>query len=322
MSVWPPVGLAPMAGYTGAPLRLLCRWLGAGLVYTELISAEAATRDREYAERQFRLESGEHPVAVQLAGSDPARLGDAAAMAEQAGADLVDLNLGCPASRVTRSLGGAALAAEPRLAESCLRAMAEAVRIPVTAKLRAGQRAGDESYLDLAVRLEQAGAAALALHGRSVQQGFAGRADWCTIASLVEVVRVPVLGNGDVRSARDVMAMMRQTGCAGVLIGRAGPRNPWVFAQARALLEDGLESLGPSCPARLAVMLWYVQALHRVYGERDAVSQSRTQLLPLSRGLAGAAALRRELARAGTLTELRDAILRCWAQHLGDGERP
>lgn len=307
-----------MAGYTSPPFRLLCCWMGAELVYTELISAEGLTREPNYRRSQLMLSSLEHPVAVQLFGADPRRLAESAAMAEAAGADIIDLNLGCPAPVVTHSGGGAALAAQPAIAVKCVRAMVEAVRVPITAKLRAGLQPGDTGYIDLASRLVDAGVSALALHGRSVKQGFRGHADWRTISALVKAAPVPVLGNGDVACAADAVRMLRETGCKGVLIGRAAVGDPWLFARSAAVFGGQEEPAPPSPLARLAVMLWYVHRLAKDFGEKEAVRLGRLQLTPFSRGLPGAVALRRSLGSARSFADLRTAVLVAWATVVGE----
>ena len=307
--VSPPIGLAPMAGYTSLPMRLLARRAGAGIVYTEMLSAEAMTRKPEYAAEHLVLSAHERPVVVQIFGGDPARLAEAAAMAEEAGASIIDLNLGCPAPKVMRSGAGAALAANPTKAARCLAAIKQAVRVPVTAKLRAGFQAGDHSYVELARRLEDAGAAALALHARTVEQAFKGRADWRAIARLVEAVSIPVLGNGDVKSGADALDMFESTGCGGVLIGRAAIGNPWLFSEVAAAV-GGLPSYPDPLPLhRIAVALWYIECLEECYG-RDALHLARVQLLPFIRGIDGAKRLRQEIAGARSVTDIKQAILR------------
>jgi tRNA-dihydrouridine synthase B len=307
----PPVVQAPMAGVTSVPARMLARRAGAGAVWTEMVSAEALTREPEREAGKLVLSRAEHPVAVQLFGADAARLADAAAMAEAAGADLVDLNLGCPMAPVVNAGAGVALAAQPQRAGECVRAMARAVSVPVTVKMRAGARAGDESYLALARRLVDEGAAAVTLHGRTAAQAFRGDADWTTVARLVEALAAPVIGNGDVRTAEDALRRIAETGCAAVMIGSGAMGNPWLFGEIAAAMAgaDPAAMREPSADERLTVALWHAQMLVLEHGERDGLLEARRQLLPYLKGMAGSKGRRAEMSRAESLEEIAEAIL-------------
>lgn len=315
VTVRPPVGLAPMAGYTSLPMRLLARRAGAGLVYTEMLSAEALTRKPDYRATHLVFSPAEQPLAVQLFGADPGRLAEAAAMAAAAGAAIIDLNLGCPSPRIMRSGAGAALAAQPQRAAECLAAIVGAVDLPVTAKLRAGAHAGDRSFVDLARRLQDAGAAAVCLHARTVEQQFTGRADWSAISELVEAVDVPVFGNGDVRTPEDALQMLARTGCAGVLVGRAAIGDPWLFARVAAHLHGSPGPAEPTAQERIAVVLWYASVLRTAYGAQRAQRLARTQLLPFVRGMPGARKLRSSIATASDFSALFRAVLDYWSAY-------
>lgn len=311
LQIYPPVGMAPMAGFTSLPLRLMARRAGAGFAYTEMISAEALVRGCSVARRRLAISPGEHPVFAQLYGAEPSVLAEAAAVAEQFGADVIDLNLGCVAPEALRCGAGAALAAQPKAAAACVAAIVSATGCCVTVKMRAGRSPGDCSYLDLARRLVDEGASAIALHARTTSQGLRGQADWRLIADLVEAANVPVLGNGDVRSWGDAAAMLASTGCAGVLVGRAALGNPWLFSQIAAALQNGPKPATPCARERLAAALWLAgmltstDAAHKVAG-------LRRQVLPFLRAAPGMKRLREAVAGARSAEEIRQAILGYW----------
>jgi nifR3 family TIM-barrel protein len=241
IQVDPPLVMAPLHEITDQPFRRMIRQVGGvGLTVSEMISSEALIRHARKAERMMASE-GERPYAMQLAGSDPEHLGEAARMAQAAGADAVDLNMGCPASNVTKGGAGSALLKDIRLAESCVRAMARAVTVPVTVKMRAGwdhSQKEKAEYLDFLRMFEANGVAALAIHPRTRAQQYEGQADWSLIARAVDAgLSFPIIGNGDVNTPADAQRMFRETGCAGVMIGRAALTNPWIFRQ---VLDPGL----------------------------------------------------------------------------------
>lgn len=230
-----PFGLAPMAGMTDTAFRRLVKRLGGcGLVVTEMVSAEGLVRGvgrtLEYAE----FTEDERPVAVQLFGGDPGRMAEAAAMVEAMGADVVDVNMGCPVPKVARHTAGCGLMREPARARAIVRAMVRAVRIPVTVKMRAGWDETDINAPELARMVEQEGAAAVAVHGRTAVQGYRGRSDWTLIGRVAAAVRIPVWGCGDCLEPADLVERPAESGAAGVLVGRGALRNPWIFQQARA----------------------------------------------------------------------------------------
>jgi tRNA-dihydrouridine synthase B len=234
-----PVGLAPMAGMTDTAFRrLVKRTGGCGLVVTEMVSSEGLVRgiDRtlEYAE----YTEEERPVSIQIFGGDPVAMADAAQIVEGMGADVVDVNMGCPVPKIAKHQAGCSLMREPGHAASIIRAMARAVKIPVTVKMRAGWNEHEVNAPDLARRVEDAGAAAIAVHGRTAAQSYSGDSDWSLIARVSEGVRVPVFGSGDCVEPAQVVSRLRDHGVGGVLIGRGALRNPWIFRQA-ADLADG-----------------------------------------------------------------------------------
>jgi len=231
----PPLVMAPLHEITDQPFRKMLREVGGvGLTVSEMISSEALVRHARKAERMMASE-GEHPYAMQLAGSDPEHLAEAARLTEAAGADLLDLNMGCPASNVTKGGAGSALLRDLRLAEACVKAIVQAVKVPVTVKMRAGWNAGQKErgeYLDFLRMFEAAGIQGLTIHPRTRTQQYEGQADWSLIAKAVEAgMSYPIIGNGDVVTPEDAHRMVRETGCQGVMIGRAALTNPWIFRQ-------------------------------------------------------------------------------------------
>ncbi len=239
--IQPPLVMAPLHEITDQPFRRMIRQVGGvGLTVSEMISSEALIRHARKAEAMMAGE-GEHPFTMQLAGAVPEHLAEAARMAEAAGADLVDLNMGCPASNVTSGGAGSALLKDIRMAEACVAAMVKAVRVPVTVKMRAGWDSSQKEradYLDFLRMFEAAGVRALAIHPRTRAQQYSGAADWSLITRAVDAgTAFPIIGNGDVATPDDALRMFRETGCAGVMIGRAALTNPWIFRQ---ILEPGL----------------------------------------------------------------------------------
>jgi tRNA-dihydrouridine synthase B len=255
LQIEPPTFLAPMAAVSDLPFRRLCREYGVGLVTTELISVNGLVLGRgkaaEKSRSLLRTHPDERPRGVQLFGSDPVLVAEAAQLAVEEGADLIDFNMGCPVAKVCRLGAGAALLKDPAHAARLVEAAAKAVKVPVTAKLRAGWDAPGEG-LEVARRLVDAGASAIAVHARTRTQGFSGRADWRVITALKEALSVPVIGNGDVASPADALAMQAETGCDGVMIGRGAMGLPVLFREiARALRGEPWE-WPPSLATRAA----------------------------------------------------------------------
>jgi tRNA-dihydrouridine synthase B len=232
-----PVALAPMAGMTDTAFRRLVKGMGGcGLVVTEMVSSEGLVRgiDRtlEYAE----YTEAERPVSIQIFGGDPKVMADAAQIVEGMGADIVDVNMGCPVPKIAKHNAGCSLMREPEHAAEVVRAMASAVKIPVTVKMRAGWNEHAINAPDLARMVEDAGAAALAVHGRTAAQSYTGESDWELIGRVAETVRIPVFGSGDCVEPSQIVSRLRESGASGVLVGRGALRNPWIFSQAAQAL--------------------------------------------------------------------------------------
>src|SRR5574340_1065216 len=245
-----PLVLAPMAGITDLPFRIICREMGAGIVYSEMVSAEALIRDQKRTMVMLSTEPRERPVAFQIFGSRPASMAAAARILSEKDIDIIDINMGCPVPKVLKSGSGSALLKDPGLAREIMEAVVKASRKPVTVKIRLGWDAKNIVAPGFAQAAEQAGIAAVTVHGRTRAQGFSGSADWTMIRTVKRSVGIPVIGNGDVRSGTDAKRMLDETGCDGVMIGRAIQGNPWIFREAKTFLETGLPVPHPSTGER------------------------------------------------------------------------
>lgn len=301
----PCVVLAPMAAVTHAPFRRICREIGGvGLVCTEQISTAALHYSSERTERMLQWSASEKPLSVQLFGADASMMADAAARVVDEGADIVDINMGCWVPKVCRQGAGAALLKNAEQARRVVGAVLSVSRVPVTVKMRAGWSPDSLTSLNLALELEAMGVAGFTLHGRTADQGFEGQADWRWIADFRRSLRVPVIGNGDIRSPEDALRMIESTDCHGVMVGRAAIGNPWLLARVcRALL--GL----PPAPAasldeRAAVAMRHARELIEVMGELPAIRHLRGLLPHYVQGLHGASRLREGMVRACTLGDV------------------
>jgi tRNA-dihydrouridine synthase B len=301
-----PIVLAPMAGITNHPFRLICRELGAGLVVTELLSSHAIHYKNAKTFGMFDWQDNERPVSVQLFGGDPGLMAEAASVAENHGADIVDLNMGCWVPKVAKNGAGAALLKDVCLAADIVRAMVEAVKVPVTVKIRSGWDSSDTTAIEFAQRAQDSGAAAIAVHARFASQGFTGRADWSVIRRVKDVVTIPVIGNGDIESAEDARRMMDETGCDGIMIGRAALGNPWIFREIRASFETGEIMQPPTLSERIDVALRHVNLLAADpnVGEERAVKEMRGQLPHYFKGFHGVSKLRCELVRFNKIADI------------------
>ena len=231
--------LAPMAGVTDLPFRLLCREQGAGLVCMEMVSAKAILYKNRNTEELLTIDPKEHPVSLQLFGSDPDIISEIAKQIEERPFDILDLNMGCPVPKVVNNGDGSALMKNPRLAGEIIEKTARAIKKPLTVKIRKGFDDAHVNAVELAYIAQESGAAAVAVHGRTREQYYAGHADWDIIRQVKEAVSIPVIGNGDIRTPEDVAAMAEQTGCDGYMIARGAEGNPWIFRQILHYFETG-----------------------------------------------------------------------------------
>jgi tRNA-dihydrouridine synthase B len=304
----PPLILAPMAGITDQYFRrILKRIGGVGLVSMEFISSEALTRGSERTRSMMHFHEDERPLAIQIYGSDAARMSDAASYVQELGADVVDINMGCPANKILKGCAGAALMGDLRLAESIIQACRDRLRIPLTVKFRLGLDDGRCNYLDLGKACEASGADAVALHARTARQMFCGKADWDRIRCLKQTLSIPVSGNGDILTPEDALAMWRGTGCDGVMIGRGAMQNPWIFRQTASSLRG--EPVAPvTLEDRRAMILGHFRMLKDQEEERFALHKVRTFTGWYTHGLPNGRHLRQKISSLASVDAFLEAV--------------
>ena len=302
------IALGPMAGVSDLPFRRLCREMGCSLLVTEMVSAKAMHYGNKNTDELLITEEGEHPLAVQLFGSEPDILAEAAKRLEEGPYDLIDFNMGCPVPKVTGNHEGSALMREPALAGRIFEAMVSAVKKPVTVKIRTGW---DEDHInapEIAHIAQECGVSAVTVHGRTRQQFYSGRADWSVIRRVKEHVSIPVIGNGDITGPESALAMIRETGCDGIMIARAARGNPWIFREVKAALKGEEIPARPGTEEICRMMLRHAQMQAEQYTEHMGVMQMRKQFAWYTAGMRGAAAIRREVNCANTLDDLRKLL--------------
>lgn len=303
-----PLVLAPMAGITDLPFRIICREMGAGIVYSEMVSVEALIRDQRRTFSMLATDPRERPVAFQVFGCKPASLAAAARILSERDIDIIDINMGCPVPKVLKSGAGSALLRDLGLAREIMEAVVGSSKKPVTVKIRLGWDAKSIVACDLARTAEAAGVAAIAVHARTKAMGFSGNADWSMIRAVKEAVAMPVIGNGDVRTAQDARRMLDETGCDGVMIGRAIEGNPWIFREARAYLETGRVPAHPTLGERQAVMLRHLGDVTALQGENIGVREMRKHLCWYTKGLPGGGEFREQVNHLSTIGDVTNAI--------------
>jgi tRNA-dihydrouridine synthase B len=286
--------LAPMAGITDLSFRRIAKNLGADLVTSEMISAEGIVRQSPSTKLLLTSHPEEKPLAVQLFGSNPSVMGEAACVVADEEADIIDLNMGCPVPKVLRQGAGAELIRQPIKVRQIVEAVRKAVSIPVTVKTRSGWSESQINILEVARAAEDGGAEAIIIHPRTAKQGFSGKADWNLITEVKQAVSIPVIGNGDVTRPEQVGAVRQLTGCNGVMIGRGAMGNPWIFKQAKQLTQgEGVSE--PSVQERLEVMKHHLELYKESLSGWQSLSGIRSRLMWYSKGLRGSARLRAAL---------------------------
>lgn len=292
-----PVVLAPLAGVTDHTFRLLCREMGASLVYTEMVSADGLVRKNPGTGRLIYFEEAERPIGVQLFGSDVEIMARGAAQLADRGFDLIDLNFGCPVKKVVKRDAGSALMRDPERLARITEAVVGAVDLPVTVKIRSGWCEEAINAVQVARLAQEAGAKAIAVHARTQKMGFSGRADWEIIAQVKAAVSIPVIGNGDIRTPQDARRMLDDTGCDLVMIGRGALGNPWIFRRTDRFLRTGELLPEPNLRERMEVCVRHLRLKVIEHGEYVGVREMRKHVGWYTKGLEKSADLRREIFR-------------------------
>ena len=303
-----PYILAPMAGVTDLPLRLLCKEMGAGLICMEMVSAKAISFHNKNTEKLMEIEEKERPVSMQLFGSDPDLIAEMAAQIEERPFDILDLNMGCPVPKVVNNGEGSALMKNPKLAAEIVRKTAKAIQKPLTVKIRKGFDEAHSNAVEMAKYLEDAGAAAIAVHGRTREQYYAGQADWEIIRQVKEAVSVPVIGNGDVTDPISAHKMMEETGCDGVMIGRASRGNPWIFRQLVEYDKTGNIPERPDVAELKAMILRHARLQLQYKGEYTGIREMRKHVAWYTAGYPHSAAIRRRVNEIETIGQLEEML--------------
>lgn len=299
--------LAPMAGVTDLPFRLLCKEQGAGLLCMEMISAKAIYYNNKNTWTMMETDSRENPISLQLFGSDPVIISEMAKRIEDRPFDILDINMGCPVPKVVNNGEGSALMKEPKLVEEILTKTVKAIQKPVTVKIRKGFDNTCVNAVEIAKIAEACGVAAVAVHGRTREQYYAGKADWDIIRQVKEAISIPVIGNGDITCAKDAIRMKEETGCDGFMIGRGVRGNPWIFAQILEYFESGITQQKPSFEEVVEMILRHARLLMEVKGEYIGMREMRKHAAWYTSGYKNSARLRgkiNEVENYGQLVEL------------------
>ena len=296
--------LAPMAGITDLPFRVLTRNFGSSLCFTEMISANGLVRKTCKSYRYLESSPDDRPLGVQIFGSDPGILCEAAGIVTEMGADLVDINAGCPVKKVLKTGAGAALMRDPAKFAAVVRSVRKATHLPLTVKIRSGWVNDEINAIEIAGIAEGCGADALILHPRTVKQGFSGAADWSLIGMVKKRAGIPIIGSGDIRKPEDALTMMEKTGCDGVVVARGALGNPWIFKEITDLLSDKTLPSTPSPMEREGVIRRHLEANISLYGEKMGVKGFRKHLLWYTKGLKGGSKFRKAAVSVNEVGEL------------------
>jgi len=303
-----PFVLAPMAGVTDMPFRTLCKEQGAGLICMEMISAKAISFHNKNTIALMKIDPCEHPVSMQLFGSEPELMAEVAKSVEDKDFDILDINMGCPVPKVVNNGEGSALLKNPELIVQIIKSVSSAIQKPVTVKVRIGFENAPVDIVEIARRAEDAGAAAIAVHGRTRQQYYSGTADWDIIRQVKEAVSIPVIGNGDVDSPLKAEALLKQTGCDGVMIGRAVRGNPWIFREMNHYFQTGELLPRPSSEEIREMILRHARAQIALKGEFTGIREMRKHVAWYVKGMKGAAKFRAQINQVESYEELEELL--------------
>ncbi len=308
------VFLSPMAGVTDLPFRTICKEKGCGMLYTEMINAKALCYDDENTKKMLNLEDDGHPVAVQIFGSDPEYMGKAASIMNQYTNDILDINMGCPAPKVIKNGDGSALMRNPKLAAEVLTAVVKNSKKPVTLKIRKGWDDNSVNALEIAKIAEECGISALAIHGRTREQFYSGKADWDIIAEIKQSINIPVIGNGDVFDVQDAVNMLEKTKCDAIMIGRGSQGNPWIFNRINHYMKTGEVLPEPTLEEKISTAIKHMNLAVAEHGEYVAVREMRKHIGWYLKGLKNSAKYRDQINK---ITDYKEVIymLEEYVQH-------